>query len=74
MAKQPPAVKVTFTVTVEMTEVQRDGYANEYGVGFVGLDVKGRVRGDVSGALAGAVPWMDEFATVTLSEPKLKEA
>ena len=72
MPKQQPAVKVTFTVTVEMTPEQRDGYAAEYGVGFVALDARGRVRGEVAEALQ-AVPWLREFTTVEISEPKVKE-
>lgn len=67
-----PAVKVTVSVTVEMSEAQRDRYADEFGVGLVAPDVKGRIGNDITGAL-GAVYWLGEFATVTVSTPVLRK-
>lgn len=63
-----PTVKVSFTVTIEMTEAQRAAYAERYGVGFVGIEVANRARQAAANALDGA-PWMQGFATFKVMKP-----
>ena len=68
-----PAVKVTFTVAVEMTQAQRDKYSRGFGVEGVGLEVANRVRPAIDEAIhssEGWLRWMSGNATFVISEPK----
>jgi hypothetical protein len=69
---QPKVVRVSFTVTVEMTGQQCDAYSHDHGVGFVSLEVKARFPGDAREALSG-IPWVREYARVTVSDPKIEK-
>lgn len=62
-----PIVKVTFTVTVEMTGAQRAAYSNRYGVGFVETEIAGRSRQTVANALEDA-DWLDRQGTFRVSK------
>ncbi len=69
---QPKVVRVTFTVTVEMTSQQRDAYSADHGTGFVSAEVKGRLPGDAAEALR-AIPWVREYARVRVADPKIEK-
>lgn len=71
-AGQPKAVRVSFTVTVEMTHQQRDGYAAAHGVDFVDLEVRGRFPQEAPEALR-SIPWVRDFARVRVSDPKIEK-
>jgi hypothetical protein len=62
-------VAVTFGVTVTMTAAQRERYSAGLGVGFVTVDVLGRVRPEVLDALK-AIPWIGQYASVSISPPE----
>jgi hypothetical protein len=63
---QPKVIRVSFTVTVEMTGQQRDGYADAHGVDFVELEVKDRFPLEVGAALR-LIPWVRDFARVRVA-------
>jgi hypothetical protein len=69
---QPKVVRVSFTVTVEMTGQQRDAYSHDHGQEFVSLEVKNRFPGDAREALR-SIPWVREYARVNVSDPKIEK-
>jgi hypothetical protein len=71
-AGQPKAVRVSFTVTIEMTRQQRDGYAAAHGADFVDLEVKGRFPQEAPEALR-SIPWVRDFARVKITNPKIEK-
>ena len=62
-------IKVTMQVTVSMTPAQREAYEHEFGVGFVAMDVAGRIRPDMVRALS-QISWLDRLTDVAISDPK----
>ncbi len=70
-----PAASASLTVTVEMTDPQRDAYAGQYGTGFVALEVAGRLRPELDDAMRRVtwLRWLADNATVTISEPRPQE-
>lgn len=64
-------VKVTFTVTIEMTGAQRAAYSDRYGVGFVETEIAGRGRQTVTNALEDA-DWLDGQGTFSISKPQFR--
>lgn len=71
-AGQPKVIRVSFTVTVEMTAQQRDGYAAAHGVDFVELEVKGRFPQEAPEVLR-SIPWVRDFARVKVTDPKIEK-
>ena len=71
-AGQPKVVRVSFTVTVEMTDQQRDAYAAAHGVDFVDIEVKARFKQDAPEALR-SIPWVREYARVRVTDPKIEK-
>ena len=68
-----PVVKVTMTVTVEMTKAQRDAYALQAGTEFVGMEIANRLRPEMREACLER-PWLRWFrnprhATLTFTKP-----
>ncbi len=52
------AVKVSVTVTMEMTQKQRDAYAQHFGAGFVEMEILNRLRPEMEVALRNGTPWL----------------
>jgi hypothetical protein len=71
-----PAVKITTTVTVELTAEQRDAYAEQFGTVFVGHEIAARLRPELTGAINGDsrsrdwLLWLVRHALVTLTKPR----
>lgn len=70
-AGQPKVIQVSFTVTIEMTDVQRVDYSAAHGVGFVALEVENRFPQEAAEALR-SIPWVRDFARVRISGPKIE--
>ena len=60
---------IKVTVTIKMTQTQRDEYRAEYGDDNVADDVAGRLQADVTQALQSC-NWMRGFATYSVSKPR----
>jgi len=71
-AGQPKVIRVSFTVAVEMTGQQRDGYATAHGVDFVELEVKDRFPREAADALR-SIPWVRDFARVRVTDSKTEK-
>lgn len=69
---QPKVLRVTFTVSVEMTDQQRDGYSSAHGVDFVSLEVRARFPREATEALK-EIPWVRDYARVRISDPKIEK-
>lgn len=69
---QPKAVRVTFTVTVEMTDQQCDAYSHDHGVDFVSIEVRGRFAQEAPEALR-SIPWVRDYTRVRISDSKIEK-
>ena len=68
-----PAVRVTFTVTVEMTLDQRNAYSRANGVENVSGDIAYILRPTMQEVFRGADGWLGRLAdnaTITVSRPE----
>lgn len=64
----PDLIKVIMQITVSMTPAQREAYEQEFGVGFVAMDVAGRIRPDMIQALS-QISWLYRLTDLTISDP-----
>ena len=71
----PPAIEMSFTVTLAMTPEQINAYAREYGIEPaappVTRDALSCVKETAEAALAEQY-WINTFTTVTVSAPRLR--
>lgn len=61
-------IKVSAMVTVTLTPEQAEAYAEAHGTGLVSLEIRGRFRNDVAGAVQ-QIPWVAAHATVEVAKP-----
>lgn len=72
---QPETIKVTATITVELTALQLHDYRFSYGVEGGGAEIANRLRPELTEAMTQAIwlRWLIEHATVTISSPQVAE-